>query len=44
MDKRDSLESIASAIKLQHGAVSRMLTALMQNQERLHEFRLGGRQ
>ena len=44
MDKRDSLESIASAIKLQHGAVSRMLTALMQNEERLNEFRLGGKQ
>ena len=41
MDKRDTLEAIASAIKLQHSAVSRMLTVLMQNEEKLNEIRLG---
>lgn len=41
MDKRESLESIASAVKLQYQAVSRMLTIKIELEEenRMHDYR-----
>lgn len=41
MDKRDTLESIASAIKIQYQAVSRMLTVKIQigEENNLYEYR-----
>ena len=41
MDKRDTLEGIASAIKIQYQAVSRMLTVRIQQREEMdmHEYR-----
>lgn len=41
LDKRDTLESIASAVKLQYQAVSRMLTTKIQISEEnnLHDYR-----
>ena len=44
MDKRDALESMASAVKLQYQAVSRILTARIQKTDEmsLHGYRLGG--
>ena len=44
MDKRDSLESIASAVKIQYQAVSRMLTVqiAMREENNMHDYRIGG--
>lgn len=41
MDKRDTLESIASAVKLQYQSVSRMLTIKIELEEenRMHDYR-----
>lgn len=41
MDKRESLESIASAVKLQYQAVSRMLTIKIELEEenRMYDYR-----
>lgn len=41
MDKRDTLEGVASAVKMQYQAVSRMLTAKIQISEEnnLHDYR-----
>lgn len=45
MDKRDSLESIASAVKIQYQAVSRLLTVRMaiSEEKQMHDYRMGGR-
>ena len=44
MDKRDSLESIASAVKMQYQAVSRLLTVQMaiKEENHMHDYRMGG--
>lgn len=44
IDKRDSLESIASAVKIQYQAVSRLLTVqmAMKEENNMHDYRVGG--
>ena len=43
LDKRESLESIASAVKLQYQAISRMLTIKIELEEenKMHDYRRG---
>lgn len=45
MDKRTSLEEIASAVKIQYQAVSRLLTVqmAMREENNMHDYRVGGK-